>query len=391
MTMTAVRKLLTLLTMIAAAMVVMFPVSLDAQAPGGSKSLVYVGTYNERGSKGIYGYRFDSATGKLTSIGLVAESDQPSFLAADPRGKFLFAVNEIESFKDQQTGAVSSFRIDRTSGKLTSLGEFSSRDRGPAHLALDNAGKHVLVANYTLGSVAVLPIEASGILGTPTAFVQHRGSSVNPERQQGPHAHAVVMSKDDRFAVVADLGIDQVLLYPFNKSKGTLGEPHSVKTKPGAGPRHLAFHPNGRFLYVANELHSTVVAYSYDGTTGRVEELQSVSTLPEGYSDPNTIAEIVADKQGKYLYVSNRGDDSIAVFAIDPASGTLRRAGFAKTGGKTPRNFAIDPTGKWLLAANQNSDNIVVFRISPKTGLPAATGEKVSVPAPVCVLFVPLQ
>ena len=361
-----------------------------SEAAGKGKYLVYVGTYTDHGSKGIYAYRFDSSTGKLNSLGLAAETAEPSFLAVDSRGRVLYAANEILAFNGQPTGAVSALAI-KHDGKLTLLNQISSRDQGPAHITLDRAGKYALVSNYTLGSVAVFPILKNGRLGESPSFVQHKGQSVNPERQEGPHAHAVALSPDDRFAIVADLGLDELLVYRFDNAKGTLeANPQIVKAAPGAGPRHLVFSADGKFLYVINELQSTVVTYSYDAATGALHELQTVSTLPKGFSGSSTAAEIAIDPAGRFLFASNRVVDangSIAVFAIDSKTGVLTLVEVDSTAGETPRNFTIDPTGRWLLAANQDSDTIVVFRLDPKGGHLVATGDVVQVPSPTCVMF----
>ncbi len=362
-----------------------------AAGAAAGKNLVYIGTYTDHGSKGIYAYRFDSSTGQATSLGLAAESTQPSFLAVDPSEHFLYAVNEVDSYKDQHTGAVSAYAIDSGTGKLSLLSEVSSRDAGPAHITLDQSGKFVLVSNYTLGSVAVFPVLKDGRLGEFSAFVQHKGSSVNVERQEGPHAHAVAMSPDNHFAVVADLGIDKLIVYPFDPAMGTLRvAPYVTKTRAGSGPRHLVFHPSGRFLYVINELQSSVVTYSYDAAQGELHELRTISTLPEKFAGNNDAAEIAVHPSGKFLYASNRGHDSIAVFSVDPAKGTLAHVEFVLTKGRTPRSFAIDPTGSWLLVANQASDNVVVFRIDSKSGRLTPTGQGLSVPSPACVTFVSL-
>ena len=379
---------LTVLFLIALAASVLTPAAGLAQ----QKYLVYVGTYTDQGSRGIYAYRFDTSTGKLTSLGLAAEAAEPSFLAVDSSGRFLYAVDETLTYNGQPTGAVSAFAIQPATGKLSLLNQVSSHDEGPAHITLDRTGKYALVSNYTLGSVAVFPVLKDGRLGGATSFVQHKGSSVNPERQKGPHAHAIALSPDNRFAVVADLGLDQLLVYGFDAAKGTLGaRPRTVKAAPGAGPRHLAFSADGRFFYVINELQSSVVAYAYNESTGALRELQTISTLPKGFGGNNTAAEIEIHPDGKFLFASNRGDDSVAVFAIDPATGTLTHVATAPTGGKTPRNFAVDPSGSWLLAANQDSDEIVVFRIDRKTGHLTATGEVLQAPSPACLKFVRLQ
>jgi len=363
-----------------------------AAGPGQQKYLVYVGTYTDHGSKGIYVYRFDSSTGKMTSLGLAAEATEPSFLAVDSSGPFLYAVNETETYSGQPTGAASAFAIQPDSGKLSLLNQVSSRGTDPAHITLDRTGKYALVANYTSGSVAVFALLKDGRLGEVASFVQHKGSSVNPERQKGPHAHAIALSPDNRFAVVADLGLDQLLVYSFDAAKGTLGaKPQVVKASPGAGPRHLVFSFDSRFLYMLNEMQSSVVAYSYDAASGAMHELQTISSLPKGFSGENTAAEIEIDPSGKFLFASNRGDDSIAVFAIDPRTGMLTHVETDSTGGKTPRNFAIDPTSSWLLAANQDSDKIVVFRIDQKTGHLNPTGDVFQLPSPVCLKFVAPQ
>jgi 6-phosphogluconolactonase len=363
-----------------------------AAGPGQQKYLVYVGTYTDHGSKGIYAYRFDSSTGKMTSLGLAAETTEPSFLAVDPSGRFLYAVNETETYNGQPTGAVSAFATQPDAGKLSLLNQVSSRGTDPAHITLDRTVKYALVANYTSGSVAVFALLKDGRLGEVTSFVQHKGSSVNPERQKGPHAHAIALSPDNRFAVVADLGLDQLLVYSFDAAKGTLGtQPQIVKASPGAGPRHLVFSTDGRFLYMLNEMQSSVISYSYDAASGALHELQTISSLPKGFSGENTAAEIEIDPSGKFVFASNRGDDSIAVFAIESRTGMLTHVETDSTGGKTPRNFAIDPTGSWLLAANQDSDNIVVFRIDQKTGHLSPTGDPLQVPSPVCLKFAALQ
>lgn len=365
-------------------------VSSGAARPA-QKYLLYVGTYTDHGGKGIYAYEFDSSTGKLASLGLAAESPAPSFLAIAPGGKFLYAVNELEKYNGQPSGAVSAFAV-QPDHKLTLLNQLASRGADPAHIVLDRTGKYALVANYTGGSVAVFPLLKDGRLGEAASFIRHKGHSVNPERQQGPHAHAITMSPDNRFAIVADLGLDELLAYSFDPAKGTLGaNPQIAKAAPGAGPRHLVFSPNGKFLYVINEMQSTVVTYSYDAKSGSLHELQTVPTLPRSFTGASTGAEIEIDSSGKFLYASNRAvneDGTIAVFAIDSAKGTLTPVETDSTAGKTPRNFVIDPLGSWLLAANQDSNNIVVFRIDHKTGHLTPTGESVQLSSPVCVRFV---
>ncbi len=380
---------LTLLPLLALALGALSMVGNAADAAR-QKSRFYVGTYTDHGSKGIYAYRFDSATGASTSQGLAAESAQPSFFAIATSGRFLYAVNEISEFNGQPTGAVSAFAIQPKTANLTLLNQVSSRGAGPAHIALDRSGKYALVSNYDAGSVAVFPLLEDGSLGEATAFVQHKGSSVNKERQEGPHAHAAVFSPDNRFVIVADLGLDQLLVYSFNAAAGTLAsDPQIVRAVPGAGPRHLVFDAAGRHLYVVNEMQSTVVTYAYDAANGMFSELQIVSALPKGFARASEAAEIEIHSSGKFLFASNRGDDSIAVFAVNAKDGTLTPLEFVSTGGKTPRNFELDPTGAWLLVANQDSDDIVVFRVDPSTGHLTRSGPELHVPSPVCVRFVP--
>lgn len=365
--------------------------SARAAGPAPQGYLVYVGTYTDHGSKGIYAYRFDSSTGKLISLGLAAEADEPSFVTVDSSGRYLFAVNEIADYKGQSTGAVSAFAIQPQTGKLSLLNQVSSRGEGPAHITLDQTGKHVLISNYTTGSAAVFPVK-DGRLGETTSFVQHKGSSVNPQRQAGPHAHAIALSPDNRFAIVADLGLDQLLVYSFDAAKGTLeANPQITRASPGAGPRHLIFSADGRFLYVINELQCTVAVYTYNAATAALHELQIVSTLPKSFKGNSTAAEIQVHPSGKFLFASNRGNDSITVFAVDSNTGRLTRVETDSTDGKTPRSFAIDPTGSWLLAANQDSDKIVVFRIDRKTGHLTPTGDVVQSPSPACLTFVAIQ
>jgi 6-phosphogluconolactonase len=365
--------------------------TIPADGATKGKYLVYIGTYTDHDSKGIYAYRFDSRTGQLTTLGLAAESANPSFLTVDPGGNYLYAVNELDSYQGQPVGAVSAFAIDSATGQLSLLNQVSSRDPGPAHITLDQTGKFAFVSNYNLGSVAVFPVLKDGRLGELSAFVRHRGSSLNQQRQQGPHAHAVALSPDNRFALVADLGIDQVLIYSFDAANGKLGpQPRVTQVRPGSGPRHLVFDPGGRFLYVINELSSSIVTYAYDAAAGELHEMGTVSTLPQGFTGTNDAAEIAVHPSGKFLYASNRGHDSIAVFSIDPAKGTPSLLEFVSTRGKRPRNFALDPTGSWLLAANQDSGNVVIFRVDSKAGRLTPTGQTLPVPSPACVKFVPL-
>ncbi len=348
---------------------------------------VYVGTYTRGSSKGIYLYHLDLISGALKPAGCAAEVANPSFLAFHPSRPLLYAVGEVGSFAGKKGGAVDAFAIDPISGKLTLLNQQLSQGPGPCHLAVDRSGKCVLVANYSGGSVVCLPIQEDGRLGEATSFVQHAGSSVNPQRQQGPHAHGVYLDAGNRFAFVADLGLDKLMIYRFDPAQGklTANDPPSLATAAGAGPRHFAFHPNGRYAYLINELNSTLTALGYDAQRGTFQTLETVTTLPAGFSGSNTAAEVEVHRSGKFVYGSNRGHDSIAAFAIDAATGKLTLIGHEPTLGKTPRHFAIDPTGKFLLVANQDGNNVVVLEINSETGGLRATGNSVEVTAPVCV------
>jgi 6-phosphogluconolactonase len=360
---------------------------------GKGEFLVYIGTYTRQNSKGIYAYRFDAATGKSTAIGLVGETRNPSFLAIHPNHRFLYAVNENNTFEGQPGGSVSAFSIDAATGQLKPLNQVSTVGGGPCHVALDKTGKWLFVANYEGGSVAAFPVHDYGSLGKASTFVQHTGSSVDPERQRRPYGHSANPSPDGRFILVADLGLDQVLTYPIDKVKGMVTPANPIaKIQPGSGPRHLAFHPKGKFAYVLSEMAATVTAFSYDSSKGGLKELQTISMLPKDFTGTKGAAEIAVHPSGKFLYASNRGSaDSIAVFSIDPAKGTLTVVDYVPTGGKTPRNFAIDPTGTYLFAANQESASVVVFRIDRKTGKLTPSGDKLDVPVPVCVTFLPMR
>ena len=350
--------------------------------------LAYIGTYTGAKSRGIYVSRFDSETGTLSAPELAAETKNPTFLALHPSKPILYAVGEIGDFQGQKTGAVSAFSIDEKTGRLALLNQQPSGGTGPCHLAVDKTGKCVLVANYGSGSFAALPIEVDGKLGKHRSKVQGAGSSVNKERQSGPHAHQIVPDPANKFAFGCDLGLDKVFIWKLEPTEALLDSENArfAAVEPGAGPRHLAFHPNGRIAYVINEMGSTIsVFYRAKGT---LVESQTVSTLPENYHGNTTCAEVQVHPSGKFVYGSNRGHDSIAVFAADTKTGKLTLVGHESTRGKTPRHFAIDPSGKWLLAENQDSDSIVVFRIDQETGKLSPNGKKVEVGAPVCVQFV---
>jgi len=352
---------------------------------------VYVGTYTHKGSEGIYIYRMNPESADLEPVGKAVNINNPSFLAIDPKQRYLYSVNETQSFAGERSGGVTAFSIDPKSGELTFLNSKSSKGTGPCYVTVDKTGRYVLVANYSSGSICVLPVMDDGSLGDATDFVQHEGSSVNPKRQEGPHAHSIVVDPSNRYVYAADLGLDKIMIYKFDSERGKLtpNDQPWVKTKPGAGPRHFTFHPNGKFAYVINELDSTIVAYSYNEDRGTLREIQTVSTLPEGFKVINYPADIHVAPSGKFLYGSNRGHDSIVIYRVDEETGKLACIGHESTRGEFPRNFAIDPSGNFLFAANQNTDNIVVFRINQQTGLLEPTGHVTKVPTPVCIKIVP--
>ena len=351
---------------------------------------VYIGTYTRGKSEGIYLYYMDKSTGVLEFASAAGGIENPAFLAIHPQQRYLYAVNEVGQFAGKPGGAVSAFAIDPETGELTLLNQQSSQGPGPCHLSVDHTGQFVLIANYSGGSVAILPIDSDGKLGEATDFVQHEGSSVNPRRQEKPHAHSIMVDESNRYAFVPDLGMDKIMIYRLNLTEGKL-EPNDepwAKIKAGAGPRHFDFHPNGKYAYVINELDNTLIAFAYDAARGTLREMQTVSTLPEDFSGTSYCADVHVSPSGKFVYGSNRGHDSIAIFEIDEDTGRLTCVGYEPTQGKMPRNFAIDPTGAFLLAANQDSDNVVVFRIDRQTGSLKSTGSMIEVPKPVCVKMI---
>ncbi len=351
---------------------------LSAEVPAQTVR-VYVGTYTsgQGGSQGIYRLRLDLASGTLTPEGQPTEAVDPSFLTFSLDGTRLYAVNETGQSRDDASGAVSAFAVDRGTGALTFLNKQPSGGAAPCHLSLDREGRHVLVANYWGGTVAVLPIDKHG-LGPPSALVQHDG--------EAPHPHWIHVDASGRHAIVSDLGLDALFVYGFDAARGALAPaPARVPLAPGAGPRHLVFHPDGRHAYVINELSSTITGFVYDAGAGSLRDLQTVSTLPSGFTGANSTAEVAVSPNGRFLYGSNRGHDSLAIFAIEGATGKLSLVGHVPTRGRHPRHFAIDPTGAYVIAANRDSDNLAVFRIDRETGRLEPIGEPVRLPRPVCV------
>lgn len=354
---------------------------------------VFIGTYTGGESRGIYRFEIDAATGGLVSgPTLAGASENPSFLALHPSGKVLYAVNEVADFRGATTGAVSAFAVDPITGSLALLNQQPSEGADPCHGTVDAAGRHLLVANYASGTVAVLPLAADGRIGPAGSVRRYAGSGPDALRQEGPHAHQVLLDATQRYALCADLGSDRIRVERYAGAAGILvpSEPDGVALDPGSGPRHLAWHPTAPVLYAINELRSTVTALRWDAAGGVLTPFQTITTLPEGFAGENTAAEIAVSPDGRFVYASNRGDDSLAAFATDP-SGALTPVARVPAGGRTPRSFAIDPAGRWLLAANQASGTVVVFRLDPGTGLPQAVGTPIEVPEPASVLFSPSQ
>jgi len=345
---------------------------------------VYVGTYTGGASKGIYLCRMDPNTGALSEPEAVAELVNPSFLAIGPAGRWLFAAGE------RRESAACAFAIDPATGALEPLNDRPSRGGSLCHLAVHRGGRMLIGANYGSGNVTVWPIGPDGRLGEAGQVIQHEGSGAHPKRQAGPHAHSVTFSPDARFAYAADLGIDKVMIYRVDAVGARLepNDPPFAQVAPGSGPRHMAFHPGRKWAYLINEMGNTITAFGWDGESGGLAEFQTVGTLPEGFAGDSTTADIQVSPCGRFLYGSNRGHDSIAVFAIDPATGRLTSHGHQPTAGRTPRNFALSPAGRFLLAANQDSDNLVSFALDPDAGTLTPTGSEAAVPKPVCVKFV---
>jgi 6-phosphogluconolactonase len=358
-------------------------------AQGSGTVLAYVGTYTRNGSKGIYCYRVDTETGALTLLGTTNGVQNPSFVALHPGGRFLYSVSEVGASDGRPGGAVAAFALDPVSGALTLLNQQSSMGSGPCHVNVDHTGRYVFVANYGSGSAAMLPIQEDGSLGPACDSHQHEGSSVVPRRQEGPHAHSANLAPDNRFVFVCDLGLDRVLAYrlDLDGAKFPPNDPAWGTLHPGAGPRHMTFHPSGEYAYVINELDSTMTVFAYDGARGALETIQTITTLPEGFEGTSYPADVHISQDGRFLYGSNRGHDSIVTYAVDAATGKLTVVGHTSTFGEFPRNFNIDPTGRWMYVANQNTNNIVTYRIDAASGMPEPTGEQLEVPIPVCIQF----
>jgi 6-phosphogluconolactonase len=348
---------------------------------------LYVGTYTSGKSEGIYGYHMDRATGELKGFNSF-KSVNPSFLAIDGSKRYLYAVNEIGEYLGKPSGGVSAYAIDRANGNLRLLNEQATQGADPCHLTVDRKGRTLLVANYTGGNVAALPLRTDGTLGMVTDLKQHEGSGIK-EQQKGPHAHCIILDRFERYALAADLGTDKIMIYRFNPVTGKLtpGKQPWAELKAGAGPRHLTLHPNSKYAYVINELDSTLTVFKYNELNGTLAQVETVSTLPADFSGVSYCADLHVSPSGKFLYGSNRGHNSIVVFAIDSRTGKLEQLEHVSTEGKWPRNFTIDPTGRFLLVANQHTDNVVTFSIDATTGRLKPTGHVAETPVPVCLKF----
>jgi 6-phosphogluconolactonase len=367
---------------------------LTTSAIAGDTYHVYFGCYTnaKSGSKGIHISKFNTTTGDLSEPDLAAETGSPSFLAIHPSKKFLYSVGEMGT-PGQKGGAVSAFSISQPDGKLTFINQVSSVGAGPCHISVDKTGKMAMVANYGGGSVASYSIQDKGGLSEAQTFVQHEGSSVNLKRQAGPHAHSLNTSPDNRFGFACDLGLDKVLMYKLDPATGKMTSHGHATVAPGSGPRHFAFHPSGKYAFVNNEILMTVTSFAYDAEKGTLTEIATVSTLPEADRSKTGLstAETVAHPNGKFVYVSNRTHDTIAVFSCDPATGRLTLIQNAPAEGEIPRNFNLDPTGKWMIVAHQNSNTAALFKVDQDNGKLSFTGKKIKVGGCVCVRFLAVE
>lgn len=354
------------------------------------KEILYVGTFSVRGSQGIYVLSFDRAKRVLKLVQSVPSLQSPSYLTVHPSGKFLYSVNRGKADATDNGGSVSAYGIDPKTGKLNGLNHRPSYGDDPCYISIDKTGQYAFVTNYNRGNLVVLPLFDDGLIGNPSDAKKYVGSSINEKRQESPHVHSAVISPDNRFLYVPDLGTDKIYVYEFNASNGRLSSTAEVPVNPGSGPRHFTFHPNGRFAYLAEELTSSVCTFSVNKTTGDLTILEdTLASLPKTFTAPNTSADIHTDGKGKYLYLSNRGFDALSLFSIAP-TGKLTLIGHQPTGGKTPRNFLMDPKGEFIFVANQDSDSIVLFRINAKTGKLVQVGKPVKIPSPVCLKLLTL-
>jgi len=348
----------------------------------------YIGTYTTGDSEGIYLGELDRTEGTLQLVGLAGEAENPSFLALHPTESYLYAVGELGRYNNRAGGAVFAFAMDKESGMLTLLNGESSLAGAPCHIVVDETGKCVYAANYSGGNVIGLPIQEDGRVAPVASLIQHEGSGPNESRQEKAHAHCVNLDPSGDVLLVCDLGVDRVYLYDINHETAELSphDPPFATLKPGDGPRHLAFHPNEEWVYVINELASTITAFAYDVEEGELEEFQTISTLPEDFEGRSTTAEVVVHPSGRFVYGSNRGHESIAVFAVDQETGRLTFVERESCGGSCPRCFAVDPSGRYMIVANQRTNNIVLYEIDQEDGGLTPTGDELEVGAPVCIL-----
>lgn len=356
--------------------------SLPAMRP------LYIGTYTNKDSQGIYHALFNPETGALTDLKLAVAATNPSFIAIHPQQTHVFAVLEVSDYEGEESGAIRSFSIQED-GSLAEINTQPSQGGAPCYVSLDAQGRWALTANYSGGNVALFPVDEQGQLSEASTLIQHEGSSINPRRQQAPHAHCIVPDPTNTYAYAADLGIDKIMIYRLDKEEGRLipNDPPFAASTPGAGPRHFVFHPGGKHAFVINELNSTITAFSFDASTGALNALSSASTLPSDAQENNSCADIHVHPNGRFVYGSNRGHDSIAIMGFDEQSGSLSLIDTESTQGNTPRNFTLDPTGQFLIAANQRTDTIISYRIDLDSGLLTPTGHILEAPTPVCLKF----
>ena len=373
--------------------VIFILLSIQAADAQTKKEILYVGTFSVRGSKGIYAYTFNRAKRTLTLLQEVPSLESPSYIAIHPAKKFLYAVNRGKADVGDHGGSISAYGIDPITGRLSGINHKPSYGEGPCHVAIDKSGKFAFVSHYGDGNLTIMSLFKDGSVGGVSDAKKYSGNSINATRQESPHIHSVVLSNDNKFLYVMDLGTDKIYIYDFNEADGTVkpAAMPEVTVTPGAGPRHFTIHPSGNFAYLAEELTSTVGVFAVDKITGGLTILQdSVVSLPENYTDKNTSADIHTDVAGKFLYMSNRGADVLTIYSVSD-DGKISLIGHQPTGGKTPRNFLVDPKGEYLFVAHQDSDDIVIFRINQKTGKLTQVGKPVKVSSPVCLKLLTLN
>lgn len=360
----------------------------ETNAKTSSEFYLYIGAYTQNENEGIYVYKFDATKGDLKYVATVKGIENPSYLAIDAKRNILVAVNEVEEYKGEKAGAVTSFSINPLNGQLEQINQVSSKGGSPCYVSINKSGEYAFVANYSGGNIAVLPISSTGELVSYSDLKQHAGTGPITDRQEKAHAHSIILDPKEHFALGIDLGIDKVITYAIDERSGTLTMANEFNSAPGSGPRHLAFHPNKKLAYIINELNSTITSCAYNLKDGRLTKLNTLSTLPSDFRGDNSCADIHVSPDGKFLYGSNRGHDSIVIYKIEQNSGKLEYVEHHSVNGKTPRNFMIDPTGKFLLVANQNTNNIVVFKIDQESGRLKSNGVEVEVSKPVCLKMI---